>query len=388
MSWAVIRRWRWALLAVALLIAGLTYNFWPEAVAVDEAEVTRGPMQVGITDDGVTRVTDLYTVSAPVTGYLTRIELDAGDEVVADSTVVARMAGVPSTPLDARSRAELRDALSAARAAERGAAASLELARADLDRAEQLASRGFLPRAQLEAARATAQTREADVQRARAEARRLEASLAEPAFGGLPGAGPLLVRSPESGVVLRRLAESEGVVAMGTPLLEIGDPSKIEVVIDLLSREAAQVEPGNPVQITRWGGPLPLAGRVRRVEPFGRLKISALGIEEQRVDVIVDFEEEEAAQISALGHGYQVDGTIVLWRADDALRVPVGALFRAPEGDWAVFVDERGRARMRKVTIGHLNDNYGEVLDGLAEGESVILNAGAQVEDGVRIRRR
>lgn len=388
MNWAAIRRWRWAVLAVLLLGAGLAYSFWPEAVAVDEAEVTRGPMQVGITDDGVTRVTDLYTVSAPVTGYLTRIELDAGDAVVANSTVVARMAGVPSTPLDARTRAELRDALSAARAAERGAAAALDLARADLDRAEQLAERGFLSRAQLDAARATAQTREAELQRARAEARRLQASLAEPAIGGQQGAGPILVRSPESGVVLRRLAESEGVVAMGTPLLEIGDPTKIEVVIDLLSREAAQVEPGNPVQITRWGGPLPLMGRVRQVEPFGRLKISALGIEEQRVNVIVDFEEDEASQISALGHGYQVDGTIVLWRADNALRVPVGALFRAPEGDWTVFVDEDGRARMREVAIGHVNDQYGEVLEGLEAGERVILNPGAVVRDGGRVRAR
>lgn len=383
---ARIMRWRWALFAAVLLVAGLTFAFWPEAVRIDRGVVTRGPMQVGITDDGVTRVRDLYVVSAPVTGYLTRIELEAGDEVVANETIVARIAGIPSPPLDVRSRSELQQSLVAVREAERGYAASLELARADLERAEQLAARGFLSKANLEAARAKARTREADLRHARAEARRIQASLAEPASTGLPRGGAIAVRSPESGVVLRRLTESEGVVALGSPLVEIGDPSRIEVVIDLLSREAAQLKPGNAVEITRWGGPTPLAGKVRRIEPFGRLKVSALGIEEQRVNVIVDFLPGEAAQIASLGHGYQVDGTIFLWSDRNALRVPVGALFRSLDGSWAVFAESGGRAEIRTVRIGHINDRFGEVLDGLEEGEKVVLNPGSLVEDGVRVR--
>lgn len=388
MSRQGIMRWRWVLAAALLLATGLAYSFWPEAVDVDTGAVTCGPMQVGITDDGVTRVRELYVVSAPVTGYLSRIEWDAGDEIVANATVIARMSGVPSTPLDMRSRAELRDALAAARASGRGVAASLELARADLERAEQLASRGFLAKAQLEAARATARSAEADLQRARAEVGRVQAALTEPAAGTLPAGGSIAVRSPQSGVVLRRLTESEGVVAMGTPLVEIGDPQKIEVVIDLLSRDAARVQAGDAVEITRWGGPIPLTGTVRRVEPFGRLKVSALGIEEQRVDVIVDFRPDAASRISALGHGYQVEGTVILWESVRALRVPVGALFRGADGVWSVFVDDHGRARQRAVRIGHINDRFGEVLDGLDVSETVILNPGAMVENGVRIRPR
>ncbi|RVQ69830.1 HlyD family efflux transporter periplasmic adaptor subunit [Croceicoccus ponticola] len=386
--WARIVRWRWALLVTVLVGAGLAFAFWPEAVRVDEAEVTRGPMQVGITDDGVTRVHDLYTVSAPVTGYVTRIELDAGDPVFANRTVLARMAGAPSTPLDTRTRGELGDALNAARAAERATVAALDLARGDLSRAEELARRGFLPKAQLDATRAAARTAEADVQRARAESRRLQSAMAEPAATGLPHGGAVAVRSPVSGVVLRRLNESEGVVALGTPLMEIGNPAQIEVVVDLLSREAVQVKPGAAVEITRWGGPNPLPGKVRIVEPFGRLKISALGIEEQRVNVIVDFAPEAAAAIASLGHGYQVDGTIILWRDEDVVRVPVGALFRGETGGWQVLIDADGRARVRDVVIGHLNEQFGEVLNGLSPGDRVVLNPGRIVDDGTRIRRR
>lgn len=381
-------RWRWALGIAAVVAAGLVWSLWPEAVAVDEAEVTRGPMQVGITDDGVTRVQDLYTVSAPVTGYVTRIELDSGDEVVAGKTIIARMSGAPATPLDDRSRAELGDALAAARAAERGASAALELARSDLARAEALAQRGFLARAQLEGRRTEALTRAAELARARAEKRRIEASLAEPASSGLPRGGAIAVRSPASGVLLRRMSESEGLVLSGTPLVTIGDPRKIEVVIDLLSREAAQVRPGAVVEITRWGGPRPLRGRVKLVEPFGQLKISALGIEEQRVNVIVDFLDEAGLALAALGHGYQVDGTIILWRSDKVLRVPVGALFKGDDRQWQVFVDVDGKARLRSIRIGHLNDRFGEVLAGLEEGDRVVLNPGSMVDDGKRIRLR
>lgn len=386
--WAQIKNWRWAIAISALVLFGLIYSFWPEPVGVDTQEVSRGPMAVGITDDGVTRVRDLYVISAPVTGYVTRTELEVGDPVVANQTVIARMAGIPSAPLDARTRSELREAIRASEAAASGAVAALELARSDLSRAEELAERGFLARSRLEAAQANSQLREAELARNRAETSRLRSLLSDPATAGLPRAGSVAVRSPDSGVVLQRLNESEGVVAMGTPIMEVGDPARIEVVIDLLSREAARVQAGASVEISRWGGPQPLAGRVRLVEPFGRLKISALGIEEQRVNVIIDFEPEAASHIAALGHGYQIDGTIFEWAADDVMRVPVGALFRGAEGGWQVFVDDAGTAQLRSVEVGHLNDEFGEVLGGLELAEHVILNPGRSVEDGISISPR
>ncbi len=386
--WDRIKNWRWAIIITALLVAGLAYSFWPEAEAVDLGTVSEGPMEVGLTDDGVTRVHDLYTVTAPVTGYVTRIELDPGDEVVAGQTVIARMSGIPSTPLDRRTRLEIGNAIAASRAGEASAAATLRLAKADLERAEALAERGFLPRSDLDARRAAAATASSELARIRAETKRLQSQLSEPAASGLPSGGTVAVRSPESGVLLRRLVESEGVVAQGTALVEIGDPARIEVVADLLSREAAQIKPGDAVKITRWGGEDALPGRVRRIEPFGRLKISALGIEEQRVNVIIDFAPDAARRIAPLGHGYQIDATVILWREDAVVRVPVGALFRGSEGGWQVFVEADGRARRRDVAIGHLNDDFAEVRDGLKVGERVVLNPSGNIEDGTRVSPR
>jgi HlyD family secretion protein len=342
-------------------------------------------MAVGVTDDGVTRAEDYYVVSAPVTGYLSRIELEPGD-LVARGTVITRMTGQPSTPLDPRSRDELRGALAAARAAEAGARSSLAQARRDLQRAETLARRGFLPRAQLEAARTRVATDEAELQRSAAETRRVAASLE--GVSGVPSGAAIPVRAPASGSVLTVVNESEGVIVEGTQLMTIGDPGTIEVVVDLLSREAVRVKPGDRVEITQWGGPGPLIGRVERIEPFGRLKISALGIEEQRVNVIIGFAPAAARQAARLGHGYQIDATIVLWSRPDALRVPIGALFRGKEGGWRVFVADGGRAKERAVQIGHINDEFAEVLKGLAANDVVVLNPGNSLQDGARVSPR
>ncbi len=274
----------------------------------------------------------------------------------------------------------------AARAAEAGTIASLGQARRDLARAEELSRRGFLARAQLEAARTRVTAGDAALRQSRAEATRISALLAQPS--GATAGAPVAVRAPASGSVLTVIKESEGVIAEGTPLMEIGDPRGIEAVVDLLSREAVQVKPGDLVEITQWGGPQALTGKVERIEPFGRLKISALGIEEQRVNVIIVFDSGAAAQAVRLGHGYQIDATIVLWRKDDTLRVPIGALFRGRDGGWRVFVAEAGRARERSVTLGHINDEYGEVLSGLNEGEAVVLNPGNALRDGGRIEAR
>ncbi|MDD3799425.1 MAG: efflux RND transporter periplasmic adaptor subunit [Novosphingobium sp.] len=380
-----IKRWRWALLIAAVLAAGLAFAFWPEAALVDTGKVTRGPMTVGVTDDGVTRAEEYYNVSAPVTGYLQRIELEAGDRV-ARGTLITRMTGVPSAPLDARSERELRSALASALANEQSARSTLTQARSDLARAEKLAERGFLSQSDLEQARTRVATGAATVQQTRGEVSRIRSLLAPP--DGSRSTQPVPVRAPVSGSVMSVINESEGVIAQGTPLVTLGDPRRIEAVVDLLSREAARVEPGDKVLITQWGGNEAISGHVTRVEPFGRLKISALGIEEQRVNVIVGFDAAEADKIARLGHGYQIDATIVLWHKDDALRVPIGALFRGTEGKWHVFVANGSRAEEREVELGHVNDEFGEVLRGLAAGDTVVLNPGSSLSDGARIEAR
>ncbi|MEM8724995.1 MAG: HlyD family efflux transporter periplasmic adaptor subunit, partial [Pseudomonadota bacterium] len=285
--WDRIKSWRWALLIAALLVLGLGYALWPQPILVDTDTVTRGPMVVGVTDDGVTRAEEYYVVSAPVTGYLARIELEPGD-VVSNGALITRMTGRPSSPLDQRSREEMRAALAAARAAVTGISASLGQSRRDLERAEELSKRGFLPKAQLEAARTQVATQESSLAQSRAEVARLRSMIANPS--GTASGSPVAVRAPASGEVLSVINESEGVIAEGTPLATIGNPDTIEVVVDLLSREAVRVKPGNRVEITQWGGPDALIGKVERIEPFGRLKVSALGIEEQRVNVVISFD--------------------------------------------------------------------------------------------------
>lgn len=382
---SLIKRWRWALIIASLLVAGLIFAFWPEATLVDTGKISRGPMTVGVTDDGVTRAEEYYIVSAPVTGYIRRIELEPGDKVVR-GTLITSMTGVPSTPLDQRSERELRAALRAARASESGARASLDQAESDLARAEALASRGFLAKAQLEKARTQVANGRASVEQARSEALRIQALLSQPT-GPMDGR-PVPVRAPASGLVMSVITESEGVIAQGTPLMTIGDANRIEAVVDLISREAARVKEGDPVLITQWGGDESIQGHVTRVEPYGRLKTSALGIEEQRVNIIIGFDPAEADKVARLGHGYQIDATVVLWSKDDTLRVPIGAVFRGADGAWHVYVVNKGRSEDRAIELGHLNDEFGEVMEGLEEGEIVILNPGSIVKDRMRVSAR
>ncbi|MCT2401385.1 efflux RND transporter periplasmic adaptor subunit [Novosphingobium mangrovi (ex Huang et al. 2023)] len=385
MIWQTIKRWRWALAIGGLLLLAIGYAFWPETRAVDIGKVGKGPMAVGITDDGVTREDELYVVSAPVTGFASRITLEAGDRIE-KGQVIARMTGRPAPPLDRRTQEELRSALAAAQAAESSTAASLVQARRDLARAEELAPSGVTSRADLEAARTRVSTGQASLAQNRAEVRRIEASLA--ASGRAAGGAPIPVVAPASGMVLLVQGKSEGVITEGTPLVTLGDPERIEIVVDLLSREAVRVKPGDRVEITQWGGDTPLVGHVKYVEPYGRLKVSALGIEEQRVNVVIGFDPASARDAARLGHGYQVDATIIVWSKADALRVPVGALFRGKDGTWHAFAVEGGRVHDRPVKIGHVNDDYGEVLGGLPEGASVVLNPANDILDGERVKAR
>lgn len=380
----MLKRWRWPLVVAILLLAGLAFAFWPSPQPVDTARITRGAMAVGVTDDGVTRAEEYYVVAAPVSGYLSRIELEAGDRVV-KGALIARMTGRPAAPLDPRIRKELEASLAAALAATRGAEVSLAQAKSDLTRAEALAVRGFLAKAQLEAARTRVASGQALLAQNRSEAARLRAALSQPPAGAKIG---VPVRAPAAGQVLSVITESEGVILEGTPLVTIGDPHKIELVVDLLSREAVRVKPGDQVEVTQWGGTRPLIGHVARVEPFGRLKISALGVEEQRVNVIIRFDDLSAQQAARLGHGYQVDATIIRWSRPDAVRVPIGALFRGADGEWRVFVVARGRAAERAIEVGQMNDLYGEVLRGLREGEIVAINPSGSLSSGTRVRSR
>jgi len=387
--------------AALIVVVMLVLAFRPRAVPVDLGEVTRGAMQVGVRDEGRTRIRDVYAVAAPVGGRLLRVSAEAGDRVEARE-VVARL--LPSEPafLDARTEAEARAAvdlaeagLAAARADAESAAAALELAQSEHARVQSLrdsdiASQAALDRvaSELRAARAANNRARASVNMRRAEVEAARVRLLEPDEEGGSGNGAVLdIRAPIAGVVLRVLQESETPLAAGTVVMEIGDPAGLEIVAELLSTDAVQVEPGAPARITDWGsdaGALP--ARVRRVEPYGFLKVSALGVEEQRVNVILDFEAPEA-DWSRLGHGYRIEAAIAVWQADDVVQVPVAALFR-DDGRWAVYRVAEGRARLTPLQIGHDNGETAEVLGGIEPGTSIVLYPGAEMADGVRVEVR
>jgi HlyD family secretion protein len=401
MSPALKRLLFWGPLAVALL-AVLAWLFRPAAVAVDLVAVDRGPLTVSVSDEGETRVRDMYVVSAPVTGFMRRIELDVGDEVVADETVVARIEPNDPAFLDVRSQAEARAGVESAAAARTHAAAQVERAQAELDfaraefeRMRALARSHTVSENALDSAERSARTAEAALAEARAQRQVREseyqvarARLLTPATARQQAADCecVTVFSPVSGRVLRIVNESAGVVPSGTPLAEVGDPDRLEVVVDLLSADAVRVQAGQRVIIEAWGGDQPLAGEVRRVEPFGFTKVSALGIEEQRANVVVDIKDARE-RWQRLGHGYRVEPRIVLWEATDVLRVPLSALFRQG-ARWAVFVATDGRAELRPVEIGQGNGLEAEVRSGLAAGERVVLHPGDRISPGARLAER
>jgi HlyD family secretion protein len=388
----------------ALLAGGLAYAFWPRPIPADFGTVTRGPMQVTVGDEGRTRVKDAFVVSAPLAGRLRRIELKAGDAVETGKTVVASIRPTDPTFLDIRARRQAEAGINAAEDARDLAAAEVRRAEAEATFAEQDFARAKkltlgssisqrdldryrldyeTKRAALAAARATLNVRSHELETARAALIGPETE----ADGEAPSERCCVsVRAPVSGRVLRLLQESETVVTAGTPLVEIGDPRDLEIVVELLSTDAVKVRKGAPVIIGGWGGEGTLAGIVRRVEPYGFTKISALGVEEQRVNVIGDF-TDPPERADALGHGYRVDVSIVTWQADEVMRVPIGGLFR--EGaDWAVFAVEDGRARLTKVMLGHMNGTDAEVLSGLAPGATVVLHPSDRVVDGARVESR
>lgn len=385
----------WAALA-ALLSAGLAYAFWPRPILVDVARAAKGAMQVTVDEEGEARIHDVYVVSAPIASDMARVEIEVGDEVKAGETLIASLRPIDPTFLDFRSEAERKAAVDAAQAAvglaeaevER-AGAELEFAEADLKRAQSLKLGDTISPRELQRSEIEAKTRKAALAAAQAtlEVKRSELAAARAGLMGpatLEGAAKqsccIELTAPVSGKVLRVVRESEGVVSAGDPLVEIGNSDDLEVVSDLLSTDAVQVREGAPVMITGWGDARVFTGHVRRVEPYGFTKVSALGIEEQRVNVRIDF-DNKAEALAKLGHGFRVEVEIVTWQSDDVLQAPLSALFR--EGtDWAAFVIEKGHARLRTVEVGHRNTRTAEILSGLTAGEVLVLYPSDNVEAG------
>ena len=385
----------------ALLVAlGLIWLvFRPAPVRVELGRVERGGLVVTVDEEGETRVRDRFVIAAPIAGRVARLTLEAGDAVQVGS-VVARMHPLP---LDPRTQAEASARLDAAEAAVRGAEARVETARAAQEqaarnaaRARELGRSGTIGKQEWEVAELDATTRAKELEAAdfaaRAALYNLEAARAALMAPGGDGSQALVaacesgepgcieLRSPVAGRVLRVPEKSERVVSPGAPLLELGDPQALEIVVDLLSTDAVKVRPGAAMLIEEWGGAEPLRARVRRVEPPGYTKLSALGVEEQRVNVIGDFD----GAVDGLGDGYRIEARIVVAEVDDALLVPSSALFRRQDA-WYVFAAAGGRAVMRPVTVGRATAQVSEVLDGLAAGDAVVLHPSDQVADGVRI---
>ena len=400
---------RFGLSAAGALALGafLGYAFWPRAAAVDMVPVVRGGLVVTIDEEARTRVRDAYVVSAPVSGKLLRTEVHSGDDVTQGETVVARMLPAAPSPLDVRTEEQARAAISSAEAALDLARAEVRRSQADLDfthgeldrtrtlRREGAVAQAALDRSQrawrsavatLETATAAVAMREADLVRARTAllpfARSEEAAAAE------AESHVIALMAPVSGQILRVMRESETVLAPGEPILEIGDPAHdLEIVTELLSADAVKVEDGACVMIDNWGGLEVLEGRVARVEPWGFTKVSALGVEEQRVNVVIDF-VSPAERRAALGHGYRVETRIVVHESEDVLLAPASALFR--DGDtWRVFrVDGRGRARGTTIERGRSNGTMVEIVAGLAEGDRVVVYPSAALADGGRVKQR
>ncbi len=377
------RRWvPW--LALVALLGLIGAGFWPRPVPVETAPVTRGPLRVYLTEEGKTRIKHRYLVSAPVSGQLRRIALDPGDPVRAGETVVAVIEPLRPALLDARSRELAAARRSAAAEQVERARAAVRFATNELLRFQRLFAEGTVSIQELELAqwRAEAAARELGV--AEGALREAEAALAEFDTTAAPGRELTEVHAPANGAVLRVLDHSARVVTAGTPLLEIGDPADLEVVIEVLSRDGAALTPGTPVELDQWGGPQPLRARVRRVEPAAFTKISALGVEEQRVNVIADLVSPPEER-RGLGDGFRVEARIVVWEAEAVLKVPSGALFRRGE-DWAAFVVSEGRARLRGIKAGRAGTSEVQVLEGLEAGEEVILHPGNRIRDGQRVR--
>lgn len=396
---------------ITIAVAGLAtlgllaWAFAPRPLAVEVATVALGPYEQAVVEDGRTRLRDRYAITAPLAGRLARITLREGDAVTAGQ-LLAEITPQPAPMLDARTRAGLQAREATARAAVQRAVAgvgqqkvALAQAKSDLVRSEQLAQQGFVAPTKLDSDRLAVQAAQQGLAAAEQaqhvaehEVRQAQAALlASAPLGAAPGM-PFVLRAPVAGRVLKLAQASETTVAPGTLLLELGDTARLEIVAELLTTEALPLAAGAPVRIDRWGGPGELQARVRQVEPAGFTKVSALGVEEQRVNVLIDL-SSPPEQWRALGDGYRVGVRILTQQRDGVLTVPVSAVFPPPgqaavSGQAAVFVLADGRARLKTITLGGRNGQQAWVSSGLSEGETVIVYPPAAVVEGVRVKAR
>ena len=387
--------WGVVLIAVAAIVVALQ----PQPLQADFVTIDTGPLQVTLDEEGETRVRDRFIVSAPLAGRVLRIELEPGDPVTANETALATFLPVDPTLLDARTRAEMEalvraaeSGVSRAEAERERARTELQFADADYERYQHLDASALVSKEQLDntelRARTAAETlrsTEFAVANAEYELEAAQASLLQ-ASGGGTGGHTITLRSPIDGVVLRRLRESESIVQAGEPLMEVADPSQLEIVSDYLSTDAVRIKPGHLVLIEQWGGDHTLGGRVRRVEPYGFTKISALGVEEQRVNVVIDFEDVREAW-EALGDGYRVEVRVVVWSEDDVVKVPTSSLFRDGEA-WAVYMVAANSAALTHVEIGQRNGLEARIVSGLSAGDQVIAYPSDAIADGVAVNQR
>ncbi|MDE2383818.1 MAG: efflux RND transporter periplasmic adaptor subunit [Alphaproteobacteria bacterium] len=389
-------RWLLAFVVAGALVAGLAWALWPKPVPVEAVAIGRHDVDITIDDEGKSRVRDVFAVSAPIAGALARINLHAGDAVTGKSSVVASIRPVAPPLLDKRSRRIAETAVDAAKASVDLATAQLRQSeaqasflKAELDRAENLVHRGAIAERAYDKAVLDSAVAGSDLERAKAnlavqqqQLESAEAVLSQDAAEAGNGACCVDVVAPVSGEVLRVMTESEQVVQPGTPLVEIGDTRDIEITADLLSRDAVRVAPGAKARIDGWGGG-PLMAEVVSVSPAAATKVSALGIEEQRVSVTLKLLNGSSSG-PRLGHGFRVLVHIVVWHGGKLLTVPVGALFRTGP-DWTVYVVKDGVAQLKPVTLGERNDEWAVVASGLEEGERVILHPGDTVANGTQV---
>ncbi len=409
-----MKRWLWISALCAITVAGIVYGLLPQAVPVEAAKATVGPLRVTVEEEGKTRLRSRYIVSAPVSGFMTRLALKAGDHVKSGD-VITRLSPVNAPFLDTRARdtgeARVRVALAALEVANsriRALQEALRSAEVDLSywtrqqqREQGLVKSGDLPAQRLDqtatevkraeaavsAARANIETANMQIDSAEAEVSAARAALGPSSSNGkaAPRGETIPVKIPAGGRVIRVIQESEGVVNPGTPLIEIGDANaiEVEVEVEVLSPDAVQMAPGTRVLLSGWGGTGALEGPVRVIEPGGFTKISALGVEEQRVRVIGDITSPEA-DWKKLGDGYRVESSFVLWEGEQVLQVPANALFRYQNG-WALFAMEGGVARRKTVEVGHRTGLAAEILSGLKDGDAVVAHPDETVEDGKKV---
>ncbi|WKZ85453.1 efflux RND transporter periplasmic adaptor subunit [Ralstonia pickettii] len=385
MKRAAVRK-AFVLSAVVLAVTlALTYAFWPKPTIVDTALVTRGPLRVTVDEDGEIRAHDRYVITAPITGRLLRVDLHEGDHLKAGQ-VIAVLVPVPMTPGERsgqRARVDAAEAVyreAQARAAH--ARADLDQVRRDLDRSEKLLSSGAISRQEVEQTRTSLASSASDLAAARAREASAAADVrvATANLQALEAGQPVEIRAPVDSLLLRIEQQSERVVLSGTPVMLLADPSRYEVVVDVLSTDAVKVSPGMQVLIEDWGGSVPINAAVRVVGPGAFTKVSALGVEEQRVNIVADLVD----QPGRLNDGYRVLGRIVIWDRPDVLRLPIGALFRCGE-HWCAFTVENGRAAQRIIQIGQRNAEQAQVVDGLRDHETVVVYPPGTLSDSAKV---